>query len=50
MTSVVAASTHDQDVFSFYQNGTFCEGFEQVLGRYRELAPQLRLSGIVTAP
>ncbi|KAL8532757.1 hypothetical protein ACS0TY_009096 [Phlomoides rotata] len=39
------ASTHDQDVFSFYQDGRFCEGFEQVLTRYRELVPQLRLSG-----
>lgn len=39
------ASTHDQDVFSFYADGRFCEGFEEVLTRYRELAPQLRLSG-----
>ncbi|KAK6116560.1 hypothetical protein DH2020_049666 [Rehmannia glutinosa] len=39
------ASTHDQDVFSFYPNGRFCDGFEEVLGRYRELVPQLQLSG-----
>ncbi|KAG8383257.1 hypothetical protein BUALT_Bualt05G0165600 [Buddleja alternifolia] len=39
------ASTHDQDVFSFYPNGRFCEGFEEVLRRYRDLVPQLRLSG-----
>ncbi|XP_047958182.1 E3 ubiquitin-protein ligase RGLG5 [Salvia hispanica] len=39
------ASTHDQDVFSFYGDGRFCEGFEEVLTRYRELVPQLRLSG-----
>ncbi|KAK4488800.1 hypothetical protein RD792_004590 [Penstemon davidsonii] len=39
------ASTHDQHVFSFYQNGRFCDGFEEVLSRYRELVPQLRLSG-----
>ncbi|KAL0408553.1 UNVERIFIED_CONTAM: E3 ubiquitin-protein ligase RGLG1 [Sesamum radiatum] len=39
------ASTHDQDVFSFYPDGRFCEGFEEVLRRYRELVPQLRLSG-----
>ncbi|XP_057811068.1 E3 ubiquitin-protein ligase RGLG2 [Salvia miltiorrhiza] len=39
------ASTHDQDVFSFYADGRFCEGFEEVLTRYRELVPQLRLSG-----
>ncbi|KAL2233672.1 UNVERIFIED_CONTAM: E3 ubiquitin-protein ligase RGLG1, partial [Sesamum indicum] len=38
------ASTHDQDVFSFYPDGRFCEGFEEVLRRYRELVPQLRLS------
>ncbi|XP_051145370.1 E3 ubiquitin-protein ligase RGLG1-like [Andrographis paniculata] len=39
------ASTHDQDVFSFYPNARFCDGFEQVLSRYRGLVPQLRLSG-----
>lgn len=39
------ASTHDQDVFIFHPNGRFCEGFEEVLRRYRELAPQLKLSG-----
>ncbi|KAK4399672.1 E3 ubiquitin-protein ligase RGLG1 [Sesamum angolense] len=39
------ASTHDQDVFSFFPDGRFCEGFEEVLRRYRELVPQLRLSG-----
>ncbi|KAL2519622.1 E3 ubiquitin-protein ligase RGLG1 [Abeliophyllum distichum] len=39
------ASTHDQDVFNFYSDGRFCEGFEEVLRRYRELVPQLRLSG-----
>ncbi|KAI3497657.1 hypothetical protein L1887_33111 [Cichorium endivia] len=39
------ASTHDQNVFSFYPDSSFCEGFEEVLRRYREIAPQLRLSG-----
>lgn len=39
------ASTHDQDVFSFYPEDRFCEGFEEVLSRYREIAPQLRLAG-----
>ncbi|XP_023745278.1 E3 ubiquitin-protein ligase RGLG2 [Lactuca sativa] len=39
------ASTHDQSVFSFYPDSSFCEGFEDVLKRYREIAPQLRLSG-----
>uniref|UniRef100_A0A2P2LX46 Uncharacterized protein MANES_13G021000 n=1 Tax=Rhizophora mucronata TaxID=61149 RepID=A0A2P2LX46_RHIMU len=40
------ASTHDQDVFSFYPDERFCNGFEEVLERYRELIPQLRLAGI----
>lgn len=40
------ASTHDQEVFSFYPDEMrFCNGFEEVLGRYRELVPQLRLAG-----
>ncbi|XVF49746.1 hypothetical protein PTKIN_Ptkin04bG0038300 [Pterospermum kingtungense] len=39
------ASTHDQEVFSFYPNETFCNGFEEVLRRYRELVPNLRLAG-----
>ncbi|XP_006301528.2 E3 ubiquitin-protein ligase RGLG5 isoform X1 [Capsella rubella] len=39
------ASTHDQDVFSFNPNDTFCNGFEEVLMCYREIVPQLRLSG-----
>nr|XP_043605919.1 E3 ubiquitin-protein ligase RGLG2-like [Erigeron canadensis]XP_043605920.1 E3 ubiquitin-protein ligase RGLG2-like [Erigeron canadensis] len=39
------ASTHDQEVFSFLPHGKFCDGFEEVLTRYRELVPQLRLAG-----
>ncbi|CAI9757386.1 unnamed protein product [Fraxinus pennsylvanica] len=39
------ASTHDQEVFSFYPDERICEGFEEVLRRYRELVPQLRLAG-----
>ncbi|KAI8543818.1 hypothetical protein RHMOL_Rhmol08G0248700 [Rhododendron molle] len=39
------ASTHDQEVFSFYPDERFCNGFEEVLERYRELVPQLRLAG-----
>ncbi|XP_052182544.1 E3 ubiquitin-protein ligase RGLG1-like [Diospyros lotus] len=39
------ARTHDQEVFSFYPDGEFCNGFEEVLRRYRELVPQLRLAG-----
>ena len=41
----LAASTHDQEVFSFYPDETFCNGFEEVLRRYRELVPNLRLAG-----
>ncbi|XP_059445885.1 E3 ubiquitin-protein ligase RGLG5-like [Corylus avellana] len=39
------ASTHDQNVFSFYSEETYCNGFEEVLTRYREIVPQLRLAG-----
>ncbi|KAK9052382.1 hypothetical protein SSX86_029011 [Deinandra increscens subsp. villosa] len=39
------ASTHDQDVFSFYPEDRFCNGFEDVLSRYREIVPNLILSG-----
>ncbi|TXG56171.1 hypothetical protein EZV62_017484 [Acer yangbiense] len=39
------ASTHDQDVFSFYSDERFCNGFEEVLSRYREIVPTLRLAG-----
>ena len=41
----LTASTHDQEVFSFYPDEKFCEGFEDVLRRYRELVPRLRLAG-----
>ncbi|GAA0139063.1 calcium-binding protein [Lithospermum erythrorhizon] len=39
------ASTHDTDVFSFFPGGTYCNGFAEVLRRYRELVPHLYLSG-----
>ncbi|XP_075504981.1 E3 ubiquitin-protein ligase RGLG5-like isoform X1 [Primulina tabacum] len=39
------ASTHDQEVFSFFPDERFCDGFEEVLTRYRELVPRLRLAG-----
>ena len=45
---ILAASTHDQEVFSFYPDERFCRGFEEVLTRYRELVPQLKLAGIGT--
>ncbi|KAJ4972656.1 hypothetical protein NE237_005830 [Protea cynaroides] len=39
------ASTHDQDVFSFYPDERPCNGFEEALARYREIVPNLRLAG-----
>ncbi|KAG7979992.1 hypothetical protein I3843_05G158500 [Carya illinoinensis] len=39
------ASTHDQDVFSFYPDERYCNGFEEVLTRYREIVPELKLAG-----
>ncbi|WCJ38592.1 Copine (Calcium-dependent phospholipid-binding protein) family [Euphorbia peplus] len=39
------ATTHDQDVFSFYPGERFCNGFEEVLTQYREIVPTLRLAG-----
>ncbi|KAI5056790.1 hypothetical protein GOP47_0028608 [Adiantum capillus-veneris] len=38
-------STHDQSVFSFYPNGQVCNGFKEVLSRYKEIIPNVRLSG-----
>lgn len=42
------ASTHDQDVFSFYPDERFCNGFVEVLSRYREIVPNLRLAGALS--
>jgi len=42
----MAASTHDQDVFSFFPDERFCNGFEEVLSRYREIVPNIKLAGI----
>ncbi|KAK7312033.1 hypothetical protein RJT34_10581 [Clitoria ternatea] len=39
------ASTHDQDIFSFYSEERYCNGFEEVLTRYRQIVPNLRLAG-----
>ncbi|KAI8533571.1 hypothetical protein RHMOL_Rhmol10G0020800 [Rhododendron molle] len=39
------ASTHDQGIFSFYPDERFCNGFEEVLSRYREIVPHQRLAG-----
>lgn len=39
------ATTHDQDVFSFYPDERPCNGFPEALARYREIVPHLRLAG-----
>ncbi|KAM7271387.1 hypothetical protein ACFE04_030601 [Oxalis oulophora] len=39
------AKTHDKDVFSFFADNRPCNGFEEVLARYRELVPHVDLSG-----
>ncbi|XP_048140804.1 E3 ubiquitin-protein ligase RGLG2-like [Rhodamnia argentea] len=39
------ATTHDQEVFSFYADNRPCEGFEEVLSRYRDLVLDVHLSG-----
>lgn len=39
------ATTHDQEVFSFFPDDRPCNGFEEVLSRYKELVPQIRLAG-----
>ncbi|XP_048499311.1 E3 ubiquitin-protein ligase RGLG3 isoform X1 [Beta vulgaris subsp. vulgaris] len=39
------ATTHDRDVFSFYGDHRPCNGFEEVLARYKEILPYIKLSG-----
>nr|CAD1831424.1 unnamed protein product [Ananas comosus var. bracteatus] len=39
------ATTHDQEVFSFYPDNRPCNGFEEALQRYKEIVPNLRLAG-----
>ncbi|KAJ0828710.1 putative copine [Helianthus annuus] len=43
-------STHDQQVFSFYPDSRYCQGFEDVLRRYREIVPHIRLAGLFATP
>ncbi|KAL7088436.1 hypothetical protein ACP275_13G127100 [Erythranthe tilingii] len=38
-------STNDQHVFSFYPDSRPCNGFEEALSRYREIVPNVQLSG-----
>ncbi|KAD7116456.1 hypothetical protein E3N88_03724 [Mikania micrantha] len=39
------ATTHDESVFSFYPDSRSCQGFEEVLKRYREIVSQRTLAG-----
>ncbi|KAM0980597.1 hypothetical protein COP2_014141 [Malus domestica] len=39
------ATTHDEDVFSFYPDDRLCNGFEEVLTTYRKIVPFLQLAG-----
>ncbi|KAF5728144.1 E3 ubiquitin-protein ligase RGLG2 isoform X1 [Tripterygium wilfordii] len=39
------ATTHDQEVFSFHSDHSSCHGFEEVLSCYKNIVPNLRLSG-----
>lgn len=39
------ATTNDKYVFSFYPDHRPCNGFEEVLARYKEIVPYIKLSG-----
>ncbi|XP_047943681.1 E3 ubiquitin-protein ligase RGLG2-like isoform X2 [Salvia hispanica] len=41
----MVVTTHDKDVFSFYEDNRPCNGFEEALSRYRQIVPHVRLSG-----
>lgn len=38
-------STHDNAVFNFFEDGRPCNGFAEVLQRYRQILPHIKLSG-----
>ncbi|EYU27634.1 hypothetical protein ABFS82_13G139100 [Erythranthe guttata] len=38
-------TTHDEAVFSFYPDHRPCNGFDEVLSRYREIVPNVQLAG-----
>jgi len=37
-------------VFNFYPDDRYCHGFEEVLARYREIVPHLKLAGLILLP
>ncbi|PWA41344.1 ca(2)-dependent phospholipid-binding protein (Copine) family [Artemisia annua] len=39
------ATTHDQDVFSFHDDGSSCHGFEEVLSCYKRVVANVQLAG-----
>ncbi|XP_039691226.1 E3 ubiquitin-protein ligase RGLG4 isoform X4 [Medicago truncatula] len=39
------ATTHDKEVFSFHSDHSPCHGFEEVLACYKNVVPNLKLSG-----
>ncbi|KAK9266676.1 hypothetical protein L1049_001047 [Liquidambar formosana] len=39
------ATTHDQEVFGFHNDNSPCHGFEEVLACYKNIVPNLQLSG-----
>ncbi|KAJ9563244.1 hypothetical protein OSB04_008404 [Centaurea solstitialis] len=39
------ATTHDQDVFSFHDDGSPCHGFEEVLACYKRVVANVQLAG-----
>uniref|UniRef100_K3WRM7 VWFA domain-containing protein n=1 Tax=Globisporangium ultimum (strain ATCC 200006 / CBS 805.95 / DAOM BR144) TaxID=431595 RepID=K3WRM7_GLOUD len=39
------ATTGDKGVFSFFPDGKPCRGFDEVLARYDEITPQIKLAG-----
>ena len=40
-----AATTHAEKVFSFYQSNQPCRGLEDIVSRYAELVPHVKMSG-----
>ncbi|KAK9162521.1 hypothetical protein Syun_003423 [Stephania yunnanensis] len=40
------SNTHDQEVFSFHRDHSPCDGFEEVLNCYKQIAQNVRLSAL----